>query len=79
MKSSRSKIAHISGVSRRLNFGQQSTVKTAACLVRLNSDETAPPALVFARTVWGDRAGDRKRSEEGADLDEVIWNTNQWS
>ena len=45
----------------------------------LNSDETAPPALVFARTVWGDRAGDRKRSEEGADLDEVIWNTNQWS
>ena len=28
----------------------------------------APPALVFVRTVWGDRAGDRERSEEGDDL-----------
>jgi len=28
----------------------------------------APPALVFVRTVWGDRAGERERSEEGADL-----------
>ena len=25
------------------------------------------------------RAGDRDRSEEWADLDEAIWNTNQWS
>jgi len=24
--------------------------------------------VVFVRTVWGDRAGDRERSEEGADL-----------
>jgi len=52
----------------QIDFGQQSTVITAACFVGLNSDETVPPALVFARTVWGDRAGDRERSEEGADL-----------
>ena len=40
-------------------------MKTAACFVRLNLTRQVPPALVFARTVWGDRAGDRERSEKG--------------
>jgi hypothetical protein len=65
VKSSRSKIAHISGVSRRLTSANNPPRKRQRALL---GSRQAPPALVFARTVWGDRGGDRERSEEGADL-----------